>query len=91
VADDDIDWLEGDLTEKRHKQEAEAVEDAQIYLLFSDNERGREILRRWERDLWNMRTPLDAPIQEYAAKEALRTFFAELKNKIDLAQRKMDV
>jgi hypothetical protein len=38
-----------------------------------------------------MRTPLDAPIQEYAAKEALRTFFAELKNKIDLAQRKMDV
>jgi len=90
--DEEVDWLDDvSATQARKDQERQAIEDAQPYLLFVDDERGRQLMQRWDRDLWNLRTPPDAPIQQYAADEALRAFIARLKIQIELAQRRMDV
>ncbi len=82
------DWLEGDIEQKRREQEQQAIEDAQIYLLFVDNERGRELLRRWDRDLLYLRTPPDSNVQQYAADEALRAFVARIHQAIEMAQKR---
>lgn len=77
------DWLNPEAQQK--KQLDLAIEEAQIYLLFANDERGRELLRRWDERLMNQRTPVDASLQRYAADEAVRAFVAGIHKQIKLA------
>lgn len=85
---DEGDWLTGETDQARAALQQKAVEEAQIYLLFTE-ERGRELLRRWDERLMNVRTPVESSIQKYAADEAVRDFVRGIHRQIELAQRRL--
>ncbi|MCE5292897.1 MAG: hypothetical protein LLG14_27190 [Nocardiaceae bacterium] len=64
-----------------------ALEFAQNYaVLFVHNPVGRTLLEHWTATLANKRTPVNAPITEYAANEAVRAFIQGIHDQIKLSQ-----
>ena len=85
----EVDWLEGDIEQKRAEQHAQAVEFAKTYEIFVDTPRGQELLRVWEESILNLSTPIDSSVQKYAADEAVRDFIRGIKRQIKLAQERV--
>jgi hypothetical protein len=79
------DFLDIDGAEQREKIEQAAHEVASHYVVFVTDERARKLLEMWDAALLNRRTPVDAPITQYAANEALRAFVAGIHDQIRLA------
>lgn len=64
-----------------------ALDFANMYVvLFVHNTIGVQLLKHWEDSLMNKRTPVNAPLTEYAANEAVRAFIAGIKGQIKIAQ-----
>lgn len=61
----------------------QARDFAQLYRVFTDDERGRQLLAHWDEALLNRRVPVNALIQEYAAVEAVRDFVATIHREIE--------
>ena len=80
------DWLEGDAQEAQEKQKELAIELAQIYLVFTDTPRAKQVLEFWEATLVNKQTPTDSSLQVYAADEAVRDFVRGIRRQIKMAQ-----
>ncbi len=80
------DWLEGEAGSHQREQHDKAIEFAQLYLVFEDNERGRALLAHMDEFCLNVRTPVSADIQQYVRDEAVRTFVAGIHQQIKLAQ-----
>lgn len=58
----------------------------QYAVLFVHNQIGAGLLKRWTEGYANKRTPVNAPITEYAANEAVRAFIQGIHDQIKLAQ-----
>lgn len=83
----DADWLEGDADETRQMATNAALEHAQLFLVFEETERGRALLEYWDRICIHHRTPVNAPITQYAADEARREFVAGIHRNLDLLRQ----
>lgn len=84
--DEGRDWFEGEAEKAQEEQKAKAISFAQIYLVFVNNPRAKELLEHWEATLVNKQTPVSAPLQVYAADEAVRDFIRGIRRQIALAQ-----
>ena len=84
----EVDWLEGDPAQQRAEQRVQAIAHAQLYLVFVDAPRGRELLESWEELIVNVKTPVESSIQKYAADEAVRDFIRGIRRQIKLAQER---
>lgn len=62
-----------------------ALEVAKLYTVFLDEPRAKQLLALWTEQLANKRTPVNAPIQEYAANEAVRAFVEGIRQQIKFA------
>lgn len=63
------------------------LEFAQQYaVVFLHNQIGAALLKHWDESLANKRTPVNAPITEYAANEAVRAFIQGIHSQIKIAQ-----
>lgn len=83
---DDLSWLDGERTPEQEEQLRKGIEFAQLYLVFVDTDRGRELLKHLDRVHLYKRTPVDSSIQQYAADEAIRAFVAGIHTQIELAK-----
>jgi hypothetical protein len=64
-----------------------AVEFAQLYeAAFVKNPAGAMLLKQWDKTHRRRRVPVNAPITEYAAVEAVRDFIEGIYGQIELAQ-----
>lgn len=81
------DWLDPDAGAAQEAQRVAALETASLYLVFQTDERGRQLLALWDRQLRRRRTPVDASIQQYAANEALRAFVEGIYDQIEMAKQ----
>lgn len=78
---------EPEVTESADDRRLKALEFAQNYTaLFVHNPIGRTLLEHWTTTLANKRTPVHAPIAEYAANEAVRAFIQGIHDQIKLSQ-----
>ncbi len=84
------DWLEGDIEGNKEQQRAKALEVAQLYLVFVDTPRARQLLEDWEKRLVDVQTPVESSIQRYAADESVRDFVRGIRRQIKLAQEFME-
>jgi hypothetical protein len=78
----DVDWLEGDVEQTRAEQRVKALETAQLYLVFVENPRAKQLLEFWEANVLNVKTPVEASLQRYVADEATREFVRGIKQQI---------
>ena len=90
-ADQDKDWFEPDRDELLAKQRTEGLRIANLYLVFEQDPRGKELLQQWIKGFGRRRTPVHAPIAEYAANEALRAFIDEIETQVELAKAGLDI
>lgn len=81
-----MDWLDVENKDVTEKQRAEGLRIAMLYTIFETTDAGRELLALWDTALLRRRTPVNAPITEYAANEALRAFVAGIHDQIKLAR-----
>lgn len=80
------DWLDEEApAAARESQRVLAVTFAQHYLVFEQDPRARALLEHWTKTLSRRRTPVGAPVQEYAANEALRAFVDSIHDQLALA------
>ncbi len=84
-ADSFLDFPE-ETPEEREKREENQMRFAQRYLVFETNEQARAIMEYWEETFVNRPTPVEAPIQVYAADQALRSLVIGIKRQIKLAK-----
>ena len=82
----DVDWLEGDVEQRKAEQKILALETAKMYEVFVDTPRAKEILDLWEATIVNVTTPVESSIQKYAADNALRDFVQGIRRQIKMAQ-----
>jgi hypothetical protein len=85
------DWLDGDVRDAEvvpvpegHRKAA--VEFAQIYRVFSDDERGRALLEHWVKTIEAHDVSPSASVQEYAYWEGRRQFVRGIQRQIELAK-----
>ncbi len=90
-AEQDKDWLDPDRDEQLAKQRTEGLRIANLYLVFEQDPRGKELLEQWRKGFGRKRTPTHAPIAEYAANEAMRAFIDEIENQVELAKVGLDI
>lgn len=84
---EDLDFLgEAAAVKSREEQRSEGLRIASLYTVFETDERGRELLSLWTREVRGRRTPVNAPISQYAANEALRQFVDGIHEQISLAK-----
>lgn len=83
----DEDWLNGSDDDARREQHDKAVEFARNYEIFRTDPRGIELLKHWDAAYRRKRTPVDAPVQVYAADAAVREFIQGIYDQIDLAAK----
>ena len=84
------DWLEGDREEKQEALKAQALETAQLYLVFEEAPRAVQLLQMWEERLIEVETPDESSLQKFAADNALRRFVVGIKRQIKLAKEGFD-
>ena len=84
------DWLEGDTEEQREELKSKALETAQLYLVFEEAPRARQLLKDWEERLVNVETPDESSLQKFAADNALRKFVVGIKRQIKFAKEGFD-
>ncbi len=80
------DWLDPNADEHRNEQLAKGVEFAKLYNVFVDSERGRALLDHWDKTVFRKVTPVEAPVQQYAADNAMREFIGGIHHQIELAK-----
>lgn len=85
--DDEDDFLNFDAGKVEENKQA-SIEFARNYEIFVNDPRGRAILDHWDKTLLRKRTPVTAPVQQYAADEAVRAFIHGVRDQIELAQTK---
>lgn len=88
----EADWLSGDARsdvppQLKAAQQAQAVEFAQLYQVFTQDPRARELLAHWVEAIENRDIPPHAAIQEYAYHEGRRQFVRGIQRQIALAQK----
>lgn len=82
---DDLDFLEGPAKDEVTTKEREF---AQLYVeVFVNNPQGARLLQQWEEGFFWKPTPINAPIQQYAADEAMRQFIRGIRGQIRLVQQ----
>lgn len=86
VAEQEVDWLEGNLEEKREEQRVKQVEFAKLYEVFVNTARGRELLEYWEKTILDVDTPIESSLQRYANDEGVRRFIRSIRQQIRIAQ-----
>lgn len=85
----EADWLSDPAGDNaRADQYAKALEFSQLYLVFVQDPRGRELLAHWDKTLRRKTVPANASIQEYAVANANREFIEKIMLQIELAQQK---
>jgi len=80
------DWLEGNVEEQQAQQRIKGLEIAQMYLVFVDTPRARQLLEDWEERMVRKVTPAESTIQRYAADNAVRGFIQGIRDQIKIAQ-----
>lgn len=69
------------------EQHNKALAFAQLYYAtFVENKQGAQILEHWDKTLRRKRVPVNAPITEYAAVEAVRDFVEKIYAEIEFAR-----
>lgn len=86
VAEQEVDWLEGNQAEKREELRVKQVEFAKLYEVFVSTARGRELLEYWERTILDVDTPIESSLQRYANDEGVRRFIRSIRQQIRIAQ-----
>lgn len=86
VAEQEVDWLEGNVEEKREEQRVKQIQFAKLYEVFVNTARGRELLEYWERTILDVDTPIDSSLQRYANDEGVRRFIRSIRQQIRIAQ-----
>ncbi len=84
----EVDWFEGDVTQRREEMHSKAVEFAQLYEIFVDSPRGQELLAYWEKTILDISTPTESSLQRYAADEGVRDFIRGIRTQIRLARER---
>lgn len=84
----DIDWT-GDtdaaVDAHRTEQKTKAVEFANLYSVFIDDERGRQLLAHWVKTIEDKDVPPSASLQEFAHHEGRRAFVRGIQRQIELS------
>lgn len=86
--DETIDWTgDTEVAADAHRvaQKAKAVEFANLYSLFVDDERGRQLLAHWVKTIEDRDVPPAASLQEYAYFEGRRAFVRGIQRQIELS------
>jgi hypothetical protein len=84
---DDFLSLDGDaVTVRRDEQRRQALEMAQLHLVFESDPRARELLDIWTKTFLRRRVSVNAPHTEYAATEAMRSFVQTIHDQIAVAK-----
>lgn len=69
------------------EQHNKALAFAQLYYAtFVENKQGAQILETWDKTLRRKRTPVNAPVTEYAANESMRVFIEGIYDQIEFAR-----
>lgn len=86
---DDTDWLNDPalsaVSVTDPGKATQAKEFSQLYRVFADDERGRQLLAHWDKTLRRKRVPAGASLQEYAAIEAVRDFIQSIQDQIEFS------
>lgn len=69
----------------RKAAEDSAAEMARLHAVFVTDDRAAKLLEYWKQ-MVRVRTPVNASIQEYASKEALRAFVEKIEDEIAKAR-----
>lgn len=76
-----------DVSGVREEQRVAALDYSKLYqYTFVDNPAGARLLKEWEERLVRKAVPVNAPITEYAAVEAVRAFVNGIVAQIKFAQ-----
>lgn len=76
----------GSSDQAREQQIAEGRRIASLYTVFETDERAKELLKLWDTTLRRKRTPVNAPVTEYAANEAVRAFVEGIYTQLEIAR-----
>lgn len=84
----ELDWLDdNDSDEIKRQRENDAIVFAQNYSIFVNDPRGKALMDHWEQTILRRVTATEAPIQRYAADNAVREFILGIKGQIELAKK----
>ena len=84
--DKDVDWLEGDTEQLKAEQKILALEAAQLYEVFVQDPRAKQLLADWEEKHLRTTTPVESSVQRYAYDEAQREFVRGITRNVKLLQ-----
>jgi hypothetical protein len=84
-------WLDEDVRDQEMipvtpEQRKAAIEFAQAYKVFADDERGRALLEHWVKTIEAHDVPPSASVQEYAFWEGRRQFVRGIQRQLALAK-----
>jgi hypothetical protein len=74
--------------ENREKLRQDAIEFAQLYLVFAQDGRGKALLEHWVKTIEQKDISPDASHQTYAYFEGRRAFVRGIQRPLELAQQK---
>jgi hypothetical protein len=74
--------------ENREKLRQDAIEFAQLYLVFAQDGRGKALLEHWVKTIEQKDISPNATLQEYAYFEGRRAFVRGIQRQLELAQQK---
>ena len=86
IEEREIDWLEGDVEQRKQDMRAKEIEFAKLYEVFVNTAQGRELLEFWEKTRLDIKTPVESSLQRYANDEAVREFLRNIRRQIRIAQ-----
>lgn len=80
------DFLVDDTAEQKQERLDNAVEFAQLYLVFETDERAKRLLEHWRETILLKDTPVESSLQRYAADQSQRQLVIGIEKQIKLAK-----
>jgi hypothetical protein len=88
MENDAEDWLFPNKEKEKEVSSVRELQVAQLYLCFEIDENAKKLLAMWTALVRNCRISENAPVQEYAARNAVREFVEGIYRQIERAKNR---